>query len=337
MTNTNNTTCHLNGTLETFQITRPVAISVYTVLVVIGLLGNIVLLSVLVVKRKLKFPNDIYFFNASLADIFAVCMLPAWVNYALDSTELSKFSCITFTFGFYVSLFIQAWMLILVTLERYGSLVWIAPITRNKAIVNCVLFWVVSIFLAAPYYSFRNESDEHQCIMRNYTWSVGETWHIALDFLITIITFIIPVTIVLALSFKMARWSTFGYRNLTSRTSLILILILTVAAGFWGPFHLFMFIENVAGQIYHIQKDCWYLQLRHLCSLMTETLVFLRSVFNPYIYMIISYKFRQQVRSLLQRTQYTALDTNQLAETMELKAKGVGVADSAPHDCECFL
>nr|AAQ24854.1 chemokine receptor-like protein [Simian cytomegalovirus]ACQ55252.1 chemokine receptor vGPCR2 [Cercopithecine betaherpesvirus 5] len=333
-----NESCQLNNTLQELGIPNSVPISIYGLFVVIGLIGNFMLVFILVYRRKLRFPSDIYFLNAAIADIFCVCMLPAWIQYVVESVTLNRFACITFSFGFYISLFLQSWMLILITAERYSSLVWIAPNKKTTAIKRCVWAWFMSIFLASPYSIFRKSDEVEECLLGNFTWHIGELYHAALDLLITTLTLIIPLAVLLIYSFRISR-SFWGNRKLNNKTSLFLMQIFAVALGFWGPFHLFVFIENVTHHLYGIQQICRVRYTRHLVSLLTESLVFLRSVFNPVVYLIISAKFRRRVQHLFQRIPYTNLEmeTDKVAETMELKAKGMDVSDPTPHDYECFL
>ncbi|AKI29731.1 membrane protein US27B [Mandrillus leucophaeus cytomegalovirus] len=359
--NLTNETCKLNETLAKFHVNHYATIAIYSLFLVLGLLGNFLLVTVLTTKRKLKFASDVYFFNAAIADMFCICMLPAWVQYALESVTLSRFACITFSYGFYISLFLQSWMLILITLERYSYLVHLAPVKRSTAIKRCVWAWLMAVFVASPFSVFRKGNETEECLLGNYTWEIEEPYHTILDCLITILTFIIPVSIVFAYSFKMSR-SFWGSKKLNNKTSLILLQLFVVALGFWGPFHLFMFVENIIHFVYSILQNCDMAYLRHLISLLTESLVFLRSVCNPFVYLAISEKFRRQVCGLFQRIPYSDMDAegdhrqgSPRTENIQLAGRGgktkggrsgkntedikllIQGADVTPRDHVCFL
>ncbi|AKG51566.1 US27B [Papio ursinus cytomegalovirus] len=356
--NSTNSTCKLNETLSEFGIDHSATIVVYSVFLIVGLFWNFVLVIVLTTKRKIKFASDVYFLNAAIADMFCICMLPAWVHYALQSVTLNQFACITFSYGFYVSLFLQSWMLILIALERYSYLIHLTPVKKNTAIKRCVWAWFMAVFLALPYSIFRKINPSDECLLGNYASHVAEPYHGILSGVITILTFMIPVPIVFAYSFKMSR-SFWGSRKLNNKNSLILLQLAIVALCFWGPFHLFTVVDHIIQIVYNLSR-C---HIRHLIGLLTESLVFLRSVWNPIVYLIISQKFRTQVCNLFRRVPYSEIDTEGThrqpapeteseTETVQLTGKGgknkrakdgeditliIQGADVTPRDYTCFL
>ncbi|QQL09782.1 Ba218 [Baboon cytomegalovirus] len=314
----NNSSCVFDNS-RTVGPLRYVEIILYSIAIFVGLTGNILLLLVFVKRRGLSFASDVYFMHTTLVDLIITGTLPLWMYYELSYTAFDRATCIGLSVTFYVPLFMQAWFLISIAMERYSNLVWMVPITTKAAMKNSLGTWVVCAFVASPYYAFRNAHDGHTCILGNYTWHFNEPAHTLLDFLMIVCVFISPVGIVLTVSYKM-RKATWGNRKLNSETGDMMLLIAIIAILFWGPFHVVLIIDNILQKIYG-NSDCTIEEIKHLISMGSATAVYLRAVVNPIIYFGISDKVREQLYSLFRYHPYDELDLEAAKNTVELRVR----------------
>ncbi|AKI29733.1 membrane protein US27E [Mandrillus leucophaeus cytomegalovirus] len=314
----NNSSCNVDA-LRTVGPLRYVEIFLYSIAIFVGLVGNLLLLLVLIKRRKLRFASDVYFMNTTVVDIIITGTLPLWIYYELSYTAFDRTACISLSVTFYVPLFMQAWLLISIAMERYSSLVWMAPISRKGAVKNCLGTWVVCTFVASPYYAFRNSHEGHRCILGNYNWHFNEPAHSLLDVMIIGCTFASPVIVMLIVSYKM-KIATWGNRKLSAETGDLILLMAIVAMLFWGPFHIVLVIDNTLQRVYD-SSNCTVEEVKHLLSMGSATAVYLRAVVNPIIYFGISSKFREQVYSLFRYHPYADLDLEAAKNTVELRVR----------------
>ncbi|AKT72698.1 Cy218 [Cynomolgus cytomegalovirus] len=317
----NNTSCNFNVTLNASAPSRYIAIALYSIVICIGFIGNLLLCIVLVKKRKLRYSSDVYFLHASMADLVSTVMLPLWLHYVLNFAQLSREACISFSVTFYVPLFVQAWLLISIAMERYSNLVWMAPISVKTAFKHCIGTWIVSAFVASPYYAYRNSHDEHECILGNYTWHINEPLHTCMDVVIIVWTFLAPVLVTIIASVKMRR-TTWGNPRLNEKNSDILVVLVVMTVFFWGPFNIMLVIDNILQRYYDNTMNCDVEKVKHIMAMISEAIVYFRGITAPIIYVGISGRFREEIYSLFRRQPYSDLDPDANQFMIELTSQG---------------
>nr|AAQ24857.1 chemokine receptor-like protein [Simian cytomegalovirus] len=340
----NNSSCNLLQAFKIDDASRDVSVGFYSIAICVGLVANILILLVLIRRRKLSFASDVYFLNATIGDIITTATLPIWMYYELNYSQFNREACISFSISFYTPLFVQAWLMISIAMERYSSLIWMAPIKRKVAIQNSIGTWIVCAFVSSPFYVFRNAHDGRECILGNYTWQTNEPLHTILDAFITICTFISPVATTIVVGVKM-RKATWGNRKLNKSTSYTLFMMAGTAICFWGPFHIMLVIDNILQRMY-TNPDCNMQSIKHYLLLATGTLVYLRAIVNPVIYIAVKHRLRREINYLFLRHPYEELSQSS-TNTIELAVrrkkrkahkKTVTWSDEVlPKYNECFL
>ncbi|KAF3692128.1 C-X-C chemokine receptor type 3 [Channa argus] len=133
---------------------------VYSLVVVVGLLGNALLMAVVVKKWRYSRISDIFVFHLGVADILLLLTLPFWVVQAAHNsgwcfgTVICKICGAVFNINFYCGMF----LLLCICLDCYRSIVYSSPLySQNKPVLahaSCLLIWLMSVLLTLPDWMF---------------------------------------------------------------------------------------------------------------------------------------------------------------------------------------
>ncbi|QQL10317.1 Ja216 [Japanese cytomegalovirus] len=333
MTNTGH--CHINESLVSYGIAPAATITLYSIAGICGVTGNLLILLVLFTRRIHWFANDIYYLNMIFTDFLVFITLPAWVYYLLNYTQLSHYACIALSFVFYVSIFIQADFMVAVAIERYRSLVKNKPLSVKKASVSCACIWIIVIVVSSPYYMFRSQHETNSCILGNYTWHMNSPFRTTMDASINIWSFVVPAVTTLLIA-RRIYVCTSGNKKMNARASGLLEAMVISMLFFGGLFNLNIFRDIVADTS-EDNKDCTYLKQEHFIRMVGVALVYGRAIFNPFMYMCVSKRLRQEIKCLFMRIPYETLDAEHAKLMVNLKTRNADVPDPKPREYESVL
>ncbi|XP_066517417.1 P2Y purinoceptor 8-like [Hoplias malabaricus] len=156
MTNVANVT---NVTVE--QLASPlmtrVLPAIYTAVFIVSMPCNLLALILLCRLRNQATPTVIYSINLCIADLLFSATLPLQVDYHLRGNNwiFGKVTCGISTVTFYCNMYCSIFTACAIALERYCGVV-IPLRTRHlrsshKAILNCLLMWVLFLVFQMPY------------------------------------------------------------------------------------------------------------------------------------------------------------------------------------------
>lgn len=149
---------------------------VYSVVLVVGLLGNALLLAVLAQKRQSWSISDTFILNLGVADLLLLLTLPLWaVQAAHDSGWIfedvpCKISGAVFNINFYCGIY----LLLCICLDCCLSVASTTQLCFHQkplfAHVTCALVWVISLLLTIPDWLFLGaETKEKTLCIHTYS------------------------------------------------------------------------------------------------------------------------------------------------------------------------
>ncbi|XP_054638709.1 C-X-C chemokine receptor type 3-like [Dunckerocampus dactyliophorus] len=146
---------------------------VYSVVLVVGLLGNGLLLAFLAQKKRTWRTSDTFILHLSVADVLLLMTLPLWAAQASQSCgwcvglALCKITGVLFKLNFFCGIFLLA----VICLDRYLSEVHAKPLYSHKnpklTHLSCLFAWLVSLLLTVPDWFF--------LVLEPHTWKEGWT------------------------------------------------------------------------------------------------------------------------------------------------------------------
>ncbi|XP_054252672.1 C-C chemokine receptor type 6-like [Indicator indicator] len=289
--------------LEVRNFTKAFLPVAYSLICIVGLIGNIFVVMTFALYERTKSMTDVYLFNMAIADILFVLTLPLWaVNYARDEWIFGDFIC-KMTRGIYAINFSCGMLLLaFISVDRYIAIVQATKSFKLRARtlayskLICLVVWVSSIlissssFLYSESYSFSINGTKEVCDQRFekiaestmlksllLCLQVGFGFFIPFIFMIFCYTFIVK-------SLQQAQNSK---RN---KAISVIVLIVGVFLFCQVPYNTVLLV--VAINMGKMDKSCDNEKIIAYVKYTTEAIAFLHCCVNPVLYAFIGVKFR---------------------------------------------
>ncbi|NXC43649.1 AGTR2 protein, partial [Penelope pileata] len=288
----------------------------FSVIFVLGLVGNSVVVVVLCHHSSPRTVANIYIFNLAMADLLCLATLPFWATYYaqgynwLFGSLMCKISSSVLCLNMFASIFFITCM----SVDRYHAIV--HPIrsqrrTPHQAYFIALVVWGLACLSSLPTFYFR---DTHYiksmgvkaCIMafphEDYAkWSVGTA------FLKNALGFFIPLTVITTCYIWIRRHlikaQEFG-KNKQKRDK-VLKLVAAVVVAFlicWLPFHILTFLDALAHM--KVINNCDVTGIIDTALPFGICMAFANSCVNPLVYCFIGNQFQEKLHRLFKRRVY---------------------------------
>ncbi|XP_059423622.1 C-X-C chemokine receptor type 3-like [Carassius carassius] len=286
----------------------------YSLALVVGLVGNGLVLVVLWKKRQYLNVTDIFILHLSLADILLLLTLPFWAVEAayewIFGSVLCKLTGALFKINFYCGIF----MLCCISVDRYLSIVHAVQMySRRKPIVThccCLMVWLFCLLLSIPDWIFLKDykdsrrQDKTQCVP-----DYSDSWHLATRLLKHILGFILPALIMMfcysCILLRLRRGS-----QCKQKKGAIRVIVALVVAFFihWTPYNITLMIDTIQTNETidpSNQTSCGTFTSLDVALTATTTLGYLHCCVNPVLYAFVGVKFRQHLLDMLRPLGFT--------------------------------
>lgn len=265
----------------------------YTIVFLIGVLGNLLLMSVLHFKRGSRRLIDIFIMNLAASDFIFLITLPLWVDKeaSLGLWRTGSFLCKGSSYMISVNMHCSIFLLTCMSIDRYLAIV--CPAVSRKfrrrdcAYGVCASVWLISCLLGMPTLLSRELTlinDKPYCAEKRAT-SIKLTWALVS----LIFTFFAPLVSIVTcycciLRKLCAHYQRNGKHNKKLRKSIKIIFIVVAAFVFsWLPFNTFKLLAIVSG----LQQEHYFsLSILQRGMEVSGPLAFANSCVNPFIYYI---------------------------------------------------
>uniref|UniRef100_A0A672SQ51 Mu-type opioid receptor n=1 Tax=Sinocyclocheilus grahami TaxID=75366 RepID=A0A672SQ51_SINGR len=293
------------GRPSTPVIVAIIITALYSIVCVVGLVGNVLVMYVIIRYTKMKTATNIYIFNLALADALATSTLPFQsVNYLMGTWPFGDVLCKIVMSIDYYNMFTSIFTLTTMSVDRYiavchpvKALDFRTP--RNAKIVN-VCNWILSSAIGLPVMVMASTTIEYHTfdiidctlLFPHPPWY----WENLLKICVFIFAFIMPVLIITICyglmilrlkSVRMLSGSKEKDRNLRRITRMVLVVV-AVFIVCWTPIHIFVIIKalvTIPSSL--LQTVTW-----HFCIALGYT----NSCLNPVLYAFLDENFKRCFR-----------------------------------------
>ncbi|KAI5608154.1 C-C chemokine receptor type 5-like, partial [Silurus asotus] len=236
-----------NSSIKNFS--RVFLPTLYSIVFIVGFVGNALVLCVLVKYRKRSNVTDVCLFNLALSDLLFLISLPFWAHYtAIAEWIFGSFMCHAVTalymLGFYGSIF----FMILMTIDRYTIIVHAHASLFSKyrsvraSIVLILFTWALNLGASLPNISFsqvKNNTNGWTCGVEY----PGIAWMSFSYIEMNILGLIIPLSVmVFCYSRIVPILMTMKSQKKHKAVKLILVLVIVFFL-FWTPYNIVLFME----------------------------------------------------------------------------------------------
>ncbi|XP_034994350.2 prolactin-releasing peptide receptor-like [Zootoca vivipara] len=308
----------MNGTLMVFhglqlvQRLKLLIILMYTGVVIIGMVGNCLLVHIILRVKKMHNVTNFLIGNLALSDV-AMCMtcVPLTLAYIFEPRGwiFGSAMCYFVYFMQPVTVYISIFTLATIAVDRY--IVIMHPLRRRISLqlsAYMVLFiWILSCCLALPAmaHTYYVELHRQGVILCEEFWGEQERQRQAYALCLLLVTYLFPLLAILISYFKIflklknrvvpgcvtktqADWD----RARRKRTFCLLVMVVVVFGVCWLPLHTFNLIRDI--NINAI--DPYYFSL---VQLVCHWFAMSSACYNPFIYAWLHDSFREELKKLV--------------------------------------
>ncbi|XP_058254799.1 C-C chemokine receptor type 5-like isoform X1 [Hemibagrus wyckioides] len=270
--------------------------TIYSIVFIVGLIGNGLVLCVLVKYHKRSNISDVCLFNLALSDLLFLLSLPFWAHYAaITQWTFGNFMCHAVTalymLGYYGSIF----FMMLMTIDRYAVIVHTHTSLFSKyrsvrAIIALILFtWTLSLVASLPNIIFSqtsmsNKPNESTCSFEHPNLK----WRLFSYIELNILSLIVPLSVmVFCYSRIIPILMSMKSQKKHKAVRLILVLV-SVFFLFWTPYNIVIFLRflHQLGYMSNWNQDL------NMAMQWVESVAFTHCCLNPIIYAFMGQRFR---------------------------------------------
>ncbi|KAI4891325.1 hypothetical protein NFI96_013316, partial [Prochilodus magdalenae] len=287
--------CNISVTRNFGQVFLP---TLYSIVIIVGFIGNGLVLCVLAKYYRNSNTMDVCLFNLALSDLLFLISLPFWAHYAATNEWIfGKSMCKAVTafymIGFYGSIFFMLLMTVdryLVTVHAHSNLFFKRQ-SVSVGIALVVFMWVLSLGASLPSIIFSNETNQStRTCQAEYP---DNTWRKASYIELNILGWILPLAVMgFCYSQIIPTLATMKSKTRHKAIKLILVLI-TVFFLFWTPYNVVIFLHFLHYSGY--MHSCEWQENLGLAMQWAETIAFSHCCLNPIIYAFMGQRFKTLV------------------------------------------
>ncbi|XP_060776333.1 C-C chemokine receptor type 5-like [Neoarius graeffei] len=296
--------CSNSNVMDFSQVFLP---TVYSIVFIVGFIGNGLVLCVLVKYHKPFNMSDLCLFNLAISDLLFLISLPFWADYAANfNWAFPEFMCHAVTalymLGFYGSIF----FMILMTVDRYAVIVHtstsLIPKHRSvRASIALALFvWTLSLGASLPNIIFSKVKNTGtlenatKCMVEYSERKVWKSFHYTE---LNILGFIIPLSVMLFCYSRIIPILMTMQSQKKHKAVRLMVVLVTVFFLFWTPYNIVIFLKLLQELGYMTSHHCY--QDLHMAIQWVESIAFCHCCLNPIIYAFVGQKFRNLFLKIL--------------------------------------
>ncbi|XP_024421789.1 C-C chemokine receptor type 1-like [Desmodus rotundus] len=278
----------------------------YSLVFVIGLVGNTLVVLVLMQYKRLKSMTSIYLLNLAVSDLLFLFTLPFWIDYSLkDNWVFGNGLCKLLSGFYYVGLYSEIFFIILLTIDRYVAIVHAVFALRARTvtfgIISSGITWVLAILAAIPGFYFSKTQQE----FTRYTCSLHfpqqhlQQWRQFQALKLNIVGLILPLVVMIVCYTGILKILLRRPNEKKLKAVRLIFVIMLIFFLFWTPFNLTMFVS--AFQDVLLANQCEQSKQLDVAIQVTEMIAYTHCCINPIIYVFVGQRFRKYLRQLFHR------------------------------------
>ncbi|XP_069502665.1 atypical chemokine receptor 2, partial [Ambystoma mexicanum] len=273
----------------------------YTLVFVLGLLGNVLLFILLIKYIKHKSMTEIYLMNMCVSDLLFVLTLPFWSVYAASEWMFGNILCKLISTFYAVNFFSGIFFINCMSLDMYLVIVhaWSRrnQRTRSKGFLVTSIMWIIALLFSVPDMIFSRvmHHNGRQTCDHDYG-ELNFIWKLILKFQLNVLGFLLPF---LCMVFFYCRISVslIAFKADDKERALKLIVIpVTVFFVLWFPYNVVVFLHSL--QDLHVISDCDTSKHLDFAMQVTEGLAFLHCCLNPFLYAFVNKRFKRYLNKI---------------------------------------
>ncbi|XP_068839234.1 C-C chemokine receptor type 1-like [Capricornis sumatraensis] len=272
----------------------------YSVVFVIGLIGNILVVLVLMKYKRWRISN-IYLLNLAISDLIFLFTLPFWIDYRVkDDWIFGDAMCKLLSGFFFLGLYSKIFFIILLTIDRY--LIIVHPLSKlwcwyiTSGTITCIVTWVLAILASVPGLYFSKTQwwfTHYTCSLHFPPESHGRKWKQFLALKLNILGLILPLLVIIVCYSQIVKiMLRVSNKKRVKAMHLIFVIMITFFL-FWMPYDLTVFVSAFQDSL------CEHCSQLDLAMEVTEAIAYVHCCVNPMVYVFFRGGYRRVLWDLL--------------------------------------
>ncbi|XP_030077341.1 C-C chemokine receptor type 7 [Microcaecilia unicolor] len=266
----------------------------YTIIFLVGLLGNSLVMLTYIYFKRLKTVTDLYLLNLALADIIFLSTLPFWAfsvaHYWVFGDFCKVANCI-----YKMSFFSGMLLLMFISFDRYFAIVQAASAHRHRSRalfvgkLSCIFIWVLAFFFSIPDLIYSKVKSDSCTIIPGNSQDLSTILKISQ----MVVGFLIPFLVML-FCYSMIVKTLNQARSFEKHKAIkVIIAVVVVFIVFQLPYNGVLLVKTISS------PDCEKSKQLDIADDITKSLACFRCCLNPFLYAFIGVKFRNDLFKLL--------------------------------------
>ncbi|XP_005383512.1 PREDICTED: C-C chemokine receptor type 1 [Chinchilla lanigera] len=285
----------------------------YSLVFIIGVVGNILVVLVLMKYKRLRSMTSIYLLNLALSDLLFLFTLPFWIDYKVRDTWIFGDGMCKLLSGLYhVGLYSEIFFIILLTIDRYLAIVHsvfaLQARTITFGIVTSVITWALAILASVPGLYFAKT----QRVFTQYTCSLyyphesHQAWRYFQALKMNLLGLILPLLVMVFCYTGIIKVLLQRPNKEKAKAVRLSFIIMIIFFLFWTPYNLAVFVS--AFQLHMFTNYCEQNKQLDMAMQVTEVIAYTHCCVNPIIYVFVGKRFRKYLYELFQTQAAVRLD-----------------------------
>ncbi|XP_078060094.1 succinate receptor 1-like [Mustelus asterias] len=295
----------INEVLDTYYLT-----TFYSIEFILGLIGNVIVISGYIFCLKEWKCSNIYLFNLSISDLVFICTLPMFVAYYANDKEwiFGGLLCKLNRYILYTNMYLSMLFLACISIDRYllvSNPMRIHMFQKKKvAIVICIALWIFVTLEVLPMLTFIGvTAHDNNTVIKCVDYaSAGNAIHnLIYNVCLTVVGFLLPMCIMGVFCVKTAhmlkKLSQDRTRSVTLEKPLTLVILaIVIFSTFFTPYHIMRNVRMVSRLENITLSDCTVEGIKAAYTI-SRPVAFLSIITNSVFYFLSGDKFREIITS----------------------------------------
>uniref|UniRef100_A0A2K5PZJ7 C-C motif chemokine receptor 3 n=1 Tax=Cebus imitator TaxID=2715852 RepID=A0A2K5PZJ7_CEBIM len=278
----------------------------YSLVFIVGLLGNVLVVVILIKYRRLRIMTNIYLLNLAISDLLFLFTLPFWIHYVMWSDWVFGHGMCKVISGFYFTgLYGEIFFIILLTIDRYLAIVHAVFALRARTVtfgvITSIVTWGLAVLAALPEFIFQETENVLQESYCNpvYPEDEAQSWKHFYALRINILVLALPL-LVMAICYTGIIKTLLKCPNKKKYKAIRLIFVIMVVFFiFWTPYNLALLLYTFQATLFGY--DCKQSKDLDLALLVTQVIAYSHCCVNPVIYAFVGERFRKYLHHFFHR------------------------------------
>lgn len=284
----------------------------YSLVFLIGVVGNILVVLVLTKYKRLQSMTTIYLLNLAVSDLLFLFTLPFWIDYKVkDNWIFGDAMCKLLSGFYYTGLYSEIFFIVLLTIDRYLAIVHAVFALRARTVsfgvITSVITWALAILASVPglYFSKTQREITHHTCSLHYPYESLKAWQRFQALKLNLLGLILPLVTMFFCYSGIISVLLHRPNKQKAKAVRLIFVIMIIFFLFWTPYNLAVLVS--AFQEHVFTKYCEQSKQLDLALQVTEVIAYTHCCVNPIIYAFVGQRFRKYLWQLLQSTGITRL------------------------------